>query len=212
MFSSCFAAAAKGFALGAGFIVAIGSQNAFVLQQGLLRRYVSAVVAVCILGDVLLIALGVLGVGTLLAQVTWLVPVAAAAGALFLLAYGMRTIRRALRPTHDALVASNKAMTSQRKTILLALAFTFLNPHVYLDTVILLGTLASTYHGTARLAFAMGAMAASIFWFMALGYGARLLQPVFAKPIAWRIVDFIIGISLFAIAASLASKALVIWL
>jgi L-lysine exporter family protein LysE/ArgO len=207
MLSPFFAASAKGFALGAGFIIAIGSQNAFVLQQGLLRRYITPVIAVCIGGDILLIALGAFGVGTVLTHLSWLTPLASLAGAIFLTLYGVRMVRRASKSAHAALLINGQITSSRRKTVMLALAFTFLNPHVYLDTVILLGTLASTYHGMDRMAFACGAMLASTIWFAALGYGARLLQPLFAKPLAWRILDLVIGISMIVIASTLWFRA-----
>ncbi len=192
-----------GFMLGASFIVAIGSQNAFVLQQGLRRQYVGAVVALCIAGDVTLILCGAFGVGALIQQWPFLTCLMSVGGAIFLTLYGLRAAKRAARPYHAALIPQATQTRSCRSVLLTAAAFTFLNPHVYLDTVILLGTLASTYHDMARVIFVSGAMTASTVWFLALGYGARWLGPLFAKPIAWRILDGLIAVSMLLIAGQL---------
>jgi L-lysine exporter family protein LysE/ArgO len=187
-------------------IVAIGAQNAFVLRQGLRTEHVSAVVAVCALSDVVLIAAGVSGAGALLTRLPWLLPVVCVAGAAFLLAYGLLAARRALRPA--ALQAgSGGAAPGLAASVATCLALTWLNPHVYLDTVVLLGSLASTY-GEQRWSFATGAAAGSIAWFSALGFGARLLRPVFARPAAWRVLDAGIAVVMTALAASLAGRGL----
>ena len=197
-------AAASGLALGLGLIVAIGAQNAFVLRQGLRLEHVTAVVAVCAASDLALIAAGVLGAGAALSRVPWLIPAVCFAGAAFLLAYGLLAARRALRP--GALVPDAAgARTGLAVTVATCLALTWLNPHVYLDTVVLLGSMSSTY-GDHRWEFAAGAGVASLLWFTGLGYGARLLRPVFARPAAWRVLDAVIAAVMGALGVSLAVR------
>ena len=225
-----------GFGFGLSLIVAIGAQNAFVLRQGLLRRHVLAVVAVCALSDIVLIALGISGVGLALQQAPVLMTIARIGGAVFLVVYGILAARRALRPaaalelddtgatgsgsgsghatgSRDATGTGAATTTRTHRTrtrtagtllatVLTCLALTWLNPHVYLDTVVLLGSVANT-HGDARWLFGLGAGVASLVWFSALGYGARFLRPLFARPAAWRILDGVIALVMFAIAASL---------
>jgi L-lysine exporter family protein LysE/ArgO len=199
-------AAASGLALGLSLIVAIGAQNAFVLRQGLRVEHVAAVVAVCAVSDIVLIAAGVSGAGALLTRLPWLVPVVCFAGAAFLLGYGLLAARRALRP--GALQAGPEGIAAGlAATVGAALALTWLNPHVYLDTVVLLGSLASTF-GDRRWAFGAGAALGSVMWFVALGFGARLLRPVFARPAAWRVLDAVIAGVMTALAASLAVRGL----
>src|ERR687885_2723134 len=199
-------AAASGLALGLGLIVAIGAQNAFVLRQGLRLEHVAAVVAVCAASDLVLIAAGVLGAGAVLTRMPWLVPVVALVGAAFLLGYAVLAGRRALRP--GALrTDSAGARAGLAATVGTCLALTWLNPHVYLDTVVLLGSTASTY-GAQRWAFGVGAGLGSILWFAGLGFGARLLRPVFARPAAWRVLDGTIAVVMAALAASLAVRGL----
>src|SRR3954463_1160793 len=185
-------AAVSGLALGLGLIVAIGAQNAFVLRQGLRLEDVPAVVAVCTVSDLGLIAAGTLGAGAALSRVPWLIPVVCLAGAAFLLAYGLLAAKRALRP--GSLVSdAGGARTGLAVTVGTCLALTWLNPHVYLDTVVLLGSMSSTY-GDHRWEFAAGAGLGSLAWFTGLGYGARLLRPVFARPAAWRVLDGAIAV------------------
>jgi L-lysine exporter family protein LysE/ArgO len=197
-------AAASGLALGLGLIVAIGAQNAFVLRQGLRLEHVTAVVAVCALSDLVLILAGVWGAGAAVSRVPWLVPVMSFAGAAFLLGYGLLAARRALRPvaleTDAAGVGAGLAVT-----VGTCLALTWLNPHVYLDTVVLLGSMASTF-GEQRWQFAAGAGLGSTIWFTGLGFGARLLRPVFARPAAWRVLDGGIAVVMAALAISLAVR------
>ncbi|MGY1618605.1 LysE/ArgO family amino acid transporter [Geodermatophilus sp. SYSU D00691] len=194
----------SGLALGLGLIVAIGAQNAFVLQQGLRLEHVTAVVAVCAVSDLALIGAGVLGAGAALTRVPWLVPVVCFAGAAFLIGYGVLALRRALRP--GALLPSAAgARTGLAVTVGTCLALTWLNPHVYLDTVVLLGTTSATY-GDHRWEFAAGAGVASLAWFAGLGYGARLLRPVFARPVAWRVLDGAIAVVMTALGVSLAVR------
>ena len=190
-----------GLGLGLSLIVAIGAQTAFVLRQGLRREHVLVVVAICAMSDAVLIAAGVAGLGALLERAEWLLVVVRIAGAAFLTWYGVRAAMRAFRPaTLDATVEGEP--TSLRTAVLTVLALTWLNPHVYLDTVVLLGSIGAT-HGDTRWWFAAGAMLGSVLWFSALGFGSRLLRPLFARPVSWRILDGLIAVVMIAIAVSL---------
>lgn len=210
-----------GLGLGFSLIVAIGAQNLFVLRQGVRREHLVAVVAVCAVSDAVLILLGVSGVGLVLQAVPWLIVVVRWAGAAFLVGYGLLAARRALRPSGETLrvdaaptasaspaetgrttVKARPARTTLAATVLTCLALTWLNPHVYLDTVFLLGSVATT-HGDGRWAFALGACLASLAWFSLLGFGARYLGRWLDTPRAWRILDAIIAVVMFAIAISL---------
>ncbi|GIL38773.1 LysE/ArgO family amino acid transporter [Roseiterribacter gracilis] len=199
-------AALQGFLLGASLIIAIGAQNAFVLRQGLLRQHVFPVATICFLADAALILAGVGGMGTLVQAAPVTLRIVTIGGALFLAAYGLFAARRALHPSR--LEAASAAAPDLRKAIVTCLALTFLNPHVYLDTVVLLGGLATRFDGAARTAYAIGAMSASGIWFYGLGYGARLLAPLFQRPIAWRVLDFIIAIVMWMIAFTLIRDVL----
>lgn len=194
-------AVVSGLGLGLALIVAIGAQNAFVLRQGLRGEHVVAVVAVCAVSDLLLIGAGVAGTGALLDQMPEAVSVIRWAGAVFLLAYGVLALRRALRPA-GALVADEAQRAPLLPTVLTASALTWLNPHVYLDTVVLLGSVAAT-QGDLRWHFGAGAAAGSLLWFSALGAGARLLRPVFARPHAWRVLDAVIALVMVVLALGL---------
>ena len=186
-----------GFTSTAMLIMAIGAQNAFVLRQGLRREHVMPVVLVCALSDAVLLQVGVWGMGgVLLARPEW-AQFMRWAGALFLLMYAAQTAARALRPG-QLLVATSGPGTSLRTTLATVVALTWLNPHVYLDTVVLLGSISSQYEG-AKTAFALGAMSASFVFFFTLGYGARLLRPFFANPKAWRVLDGCVGVAMAAI-------------
>ncbi|MBN6111507.1 LysE/ArgO family amino acid transporter [Xanthomonas bonasiae] len=194
-----------GFIAGAGLIVAIGAQNAFVLRQGLQRQQVGLVVAVCAAGDIALIVLGVAGIGALVQQ--WPALLLRYAGAAFLGVYGLMAAQRAWRGA-GALKARGETPASRRRVLLACLGFTFLNPHVYLDTMVLLGSLSTRYPGALRWAFACGACVASVAWFCSLGYGARLLQPVFRKPGAWRMLDACIAVFMLALCLLLLLRPL----
>ena len=194
----------NGFFLGASLIIAIGAQNAFILRQGLLRQHVFILCLICAAADAVLIALGVAGLGTLIQSSPQLIKAVTIGGAAFLFAYSFIAFRRALHP--EAMDMRGRGQGSLKLAVSTCLAFTFLNPHVYLDTVVLLGSLSARYAGQGRLAYALGAMMASFVWFFALGYGARLLEPVFAKPAAWRFLDVVIGLVMAAIALSLLSR------
>ncbi|HEX2528932.1 MAG TPA: LysE/ArgO family amino acid transporter [Geminicoccus sp.] len=197
--------ALQGLALGFGLIVAIGAQNAFVLRCGLVRRFVLPVVLLCAFSDAILIAAGCIGLGTLISGSPGLLRAVAAGGALFLAWYGIAALRRALHP--GALRADAGIPQTLGGALATAAAFTWLNPHVYLDTVVLLGSISARFAGTQRLAFGTGAAVASFIWFIGLGYGARLLSPLFARPAAWRVLDLIIAVVMFMIALPLARSA-----
>ncbi|TDH35900.1 amino acid transporter [Pseudohoeflea suaedae] len=196
--------ALSGFLLGASLIIAIGAQNAFILRQGLLRRHVLILCFICALSDAFLIALGVAGLGALIAGSKLLLAVVTLGGAVFLACYAVLAFRRALHP--EAMKAANEDGLSLKAAIATCLAFTFLNPHVYLDTVLLLGSLSARFEGEARLAYAIGAMTASFVWFFGLGYGARLLAPLFARPSAWRVLDLVIALVMAGLSASLVHR------
>jgi L-lysine exporter family protein LysE/ArgO len=193
--------AISGFAFSLSLIVAVGAQNAFLLRQGLRREHVGIVVAICAGSDIALIAAGVSGMGALIRGVPHLLTVVEIIGIVFLLGYGALALRRALRPS--TLRPADEAGSSRRAVVVTTLALTYLNPGVYLDTVILLGTVANT-HRHEEWAFAAGAAIGSVVWFVALGYGARLLSPVFAKPLAWRILDASVAVIMVTIAVRLA--------
>ncbi|MBV2358224.1 LysE/ArgO family amino acid transporter [Thalassococcus sp. CAU 1522] len=192
-------AAFAGFALGFSLILAIGAQNAFVLRQGLRRQHVLPVVLVCAVSDAALIAAGVAGFGALAKALPGLEFFMRLAGAAFLVWYGARTFLSAWRGGQS--LEAGQGTTSLRTAVLTCLALTWLNPHVYLDTVVLLGAVSAQYDD--RLAFALGAMTASFFFFFSLGYGARALAPFFARPRAWQVLDILIGLTMWAIAAKL---------
>jgi len=205
---SWIGAAGAGFALAAGLIVAIGAQNAFVLRQGLAREHVGAVVLFCALADALLMALGVLGAGQALAAAPRLAALLAGGGALFLLAYGLRALARALRPGQLVAASTHGSAPTRAAVLAQAAAFTLLNPHVYLDTVALVGAVGAQQPPGLRAAFLAGACSASAAWFALLGYGARRLAPWFARPAAWRQLDAAVGLTMLWLAAWLARPLL----
>ncbi|MCR3751175.1 L-lysine exporter family protein LysE/ArgO [Lentzea californiensis] len=182
-----------GFGTMMTLIVAIGAQNAFVLRQGLRRQAVVRVVAVCALSDAILVAVGVAGFGVIVKKFPQAITVAAVLGGIFLLGYGFLAARRAFRPS-----ALNAGTETSSRPVLTALALTWLNPHVYLDTLVLLGSIAA-----GRWLFGIGAVTASITWFVALGFGARLLSPLFAKPRAWRVLDGLIAAVMITLGVAL---------
>ncbi|WP_431854175.1 LysE/ArgO family amino acid transporter [Azospirillum sp.] len=194
-----------GLLLGLSLIVAIGAQNAFVLRQGLRGEHILAVCLTCAVSDAVLIVAGVGGFAQANAWVPWLETATRYAGAAFLLAYGLRSFRAAVR-ADGALTPAAAVPPGLGATLATCLALTWLNPHVYLDTVVLVGSV-STQFAAGKHAFALGAMTASFLFFFALGYGARLLRPVFARPGAWRVLDAGIGTVMCAIAATLVVRA-----
>jgi L-lysine exporter family protein LysE/ArgO len=191
----------KGFATSAALIIAIGAQNAFVLRQGIKREHVLAVVLVCAVSDALLITLGVAGLGRLVQNEPALLALARYGGAAFLIAYGALAARRAWGSA--TLAAAAGAPMSLRVAITTCLAFTYLNPHCWLDTVVLLGSISAQQPEGGRTAFGVGATAASFVWFFALGFGARRLRGLFERPLAWKLLDAGIALVMWAIAASL---------
>lgn len=194
-------AALSGFGLSLSLILAIGAQNAFVLRQGILRQHVGPVVAVCAISDAILIVAGVAGFGALVEAVPEVEQFARWGGAVFLVAYGLLSFKRAVM-SDEALQSARGTGGSLWATVGTALTLTWANPHVYLDTVVLLGAVAATFEGQ-RWAFATGAVAASGVFFASLGYGARLLAPLFARPASWRVLDFGVGVLMCAIAYAL---------
>ena len=205
-----------GLGLGFSLIIAIGAQNLFVLRQGLRREHVLLAAGICALSDAVLIVLGVSGIGLVLQAVPWLFDVVRWAGAVFLVGYGLLAARRAWVPAGDGLRVDGDAEPDPRSSggasvatatrtssvVLTCLALTWLNPHVYLDTVFLLGSIANT-HGEARWAFAAGAVTASVLWFFGLALGARLLSGVLGTPRAWRVFDALIAVVMIALGVGL---------
>lgn len=204
MSAPVLSAAIAGFSLGASLIIAIGAQNAFILRQGLLRQHVFVLCLICSLADALLIAAGVGGLGTLVSRSPALIAAVTLGGALFLAFYAVRALLNAFNP--GSLKAAQTGQDRLLSAIAACLAFTFLNPHVYLDTVLLIGGLSARYEPGARTAFAGGAILASFVWFFALGYGARLLAPLFARPSSWRVLDLAIALVMASLAASLLGR------
>jgi L-lysine exporter family protein LysE/ArgO len=196
------AAALTGLLTGLSLIVAIGAQNAYVLRQGLARDRVGVVVAICAVSDVVLIVAGVAGVGALVERAGWALDAVRWLGVAFLTTYGVLSLWRARSP--QSLRAAGGPAGTLVGVAGRALALTWLNPHVYLDTVLLLGSLAAGHGTGGRWWFAAGAGLASVVWFVGLGYGARLLSPLLARPRAWQVLDVLIGLTMLSIAASLA--------
>ena len=193
---------AAGLVTGLSLIVAIGAQNAYVLRQGLRREYVGVVVAVCAFSDLVLIVAGVAGIGTLVERAPSVLHAVRWFGVAFLTFYGLTSLWRASRA--DALHARAGRTTSRRGVVARAMALTWLNPHVYLDTVLLLGTIASTHGSTGRWWFGAGACLASFGWFAGLGYGARRAHRLLSSPRAWQVLEVLIGLTMLAIAVMLA--------
>ncbi|WP_230661269.1 LysE/ArgO family amino acid transporter [Psychrobacter sp. I-STPA10] len=186
-----------GWALSISLILAIGSQNAFVLKQGLKREHVFAICLFCALSDAILISAGVAGFGAITARYPNLVMWAKIAGALFLLVYGLMSLYASVTKSH-ALNSSGEGVSSLKKSLLLCIGFTWLNPHVYLDTLVLVGMVSTGAQN--KVLFTLGAICASVMFFFALGYGARLLSPLFAKPKAWNVLDALVGILMLYLA------------
>ena len=198
---------AGGFALMASLIVAVGAQNTFVLRQGLRGEHVGAVVLFCIAADVTLMAAGVAGLGAAVGRVPGLSAALTAGGAAFLGWYAVAALRRSLRP--GTLVAESAGgAVPLRATLGRAAGFTLLNPHVYLDTVLLLGSVSAALAAGERPGFLLGASLASASWFVALGYGARLLAPLFRRPVAWRLLDGAVALTMAILALALARQVL----
>jgi L-lysine exporter family protein LysE/ArgO len=193
--------AIQGFLTGLSLIVAIGAQNAFVLRQGIRREFVLTVVTVCALADAVLVTAGIVGLGAAITAHPAALTVARFGGAAFLAAFGVLALRRARRP--ERLVPADDAPATHLGVLVACLGFTFLNPHVYLDTVVLLGAMANQHADVGRWLFALGAAGASLAWFTALGFGAGRLGPVFARPQAWRWLDAGIAVVMVGLAVVL---------
>jgi L-lysine exporter family protein LysE/ArgO len=191
-----------GFLTGLSLIVAIGAQNAYVLRQGIRREHVGAVALLCSAADAALIVAGVTGIGTIVERAPVVLDVVRWAGAAFLLGYAVLALRRAVHPG-ELHAATGGARVGVRTVLTTAAALTFLNPHVYLDTVLLLGSIANQHGDDGRWYFAAGAVLGSFVWFFGLAYGARRLAPLFARPAAWRVLDGVIAVVMAAIALSL---------
>ncbi|MBD0842888.1 LysE/ArgO family amino acid transporter [Streptomyces sp. TRM68416] len=201
--STALSAAAAGFGTGLSLIVAIGAQNAFVLRQGIRRDAVLAVVGICALSDAALITLGVAGVGAVVVAWPGALTAVGWIGGAFLICYGLVAARRVVRPA-GVLSADGEAVGSPRRAVLTCLAMTWLNPHVYLDTVFLLGSIAAD-RGELRWTFGLGAVLASLCWFAALGFGARLLSRVLNRPTAWRVLDGLVAATMLVLGVSLVA-------
>lgn len=193
-----------GFAISAALIMAIGAQNLFVLRQGLKREHVGPIVLFCGCADALLIAAGVGGVGALLGAVPKLTMALTIGGAAFLACYGIKAFQRMMAP--EALSVTAPVRITLGSALGATAAFTFLNPHVYLDTVLLMGAAGSAQQPELRPVFVVGGATASISWFAALGYGARILTPIFSRPVAWKVLDAIVGVVMLVLAASLVGR------
>lgn len=207
MDSAFLSAALKGFMLSAGLIMAIGAQNMFVLRQGLKREHVWPIVMFCAAADAMLIVAGVNGLGALLSAVPGLSMALSLGGAAFLIWYGYGALRRSMAPS--SLIVDHQVGISLTTALASTAAFTFLNPHVYIDTVMLMGTIGSSIPADERPWFVMGAASASFVWFASLGFGARFLAPLFAQPITWRMLDLLIALMMAALAVSLLQSAFV---
>lgn len=205
--TSIFPTFATGFAMSAALIMAIGSQNLFVLRQGLKREHVGPIVLFCGCADALLIAAGIGGVGAILAALPQLTLILTVGGALFLSWYGFKAFQRMVSP--EMMSVSAQGGISLGRAMAASAGFTFLNPHVYLDTVLLMGAAGSAHAPALRPVFVAGAATASIAWFAGLGYGARILTPLFSRSSSWRILDVIVGVIMFALAASLVARVVV---
>ena len=192
----------NGFLLTASLIVALGAQNAFVLAQSLRREHHLASALLCIVCDFLLISAGVLGLAQLISKSPELLAIARFGGAAFLFWYGFNALKRAAKP--NALIAASQASQSLSKVLLLTLSVTLLNPHVYIDTVLLIGSVGAQQG--VPYAFILGATSVSTLWFMSLALGASHLAPRLAKPMTWRVIDCAIGLLMFALASSLLLK------
>jgi L-lysine exporter family protein LysE/ArgO len=190
-----------GFLTGLSLIVAIGAQNAFVLRQGLLRKHVLVMVLICAISDATLIALGVLGLGALISALPWLLEVIRWVGVAFLVWYGSTSLKRFMK--NESLKAAESGSGNLKQTVLTTLALTFLNPHVYLDTVIFIGGIANQF-GDQKWFFAIGAVTASFIWFFSLGFGASKASVLVSKPAFWKILDVFIAAVMYSLAITLA--------
>jgi L-lysine exporter family protein LysE/ArgO len=204
MFGSAFT---TGFALSATLIIAIGAQNAFVLRQGIRKEHVAPIVAFCAIADLVLIGVGVAGLAGILGDSPTLVALLTIAGSGFLVWYGVRALRRALLPQSLRAATGNEPL-SLANAMAQAAGFTLLNPHVYLDTVLLMGSIGTRQPPDMRIWFVGGAACASGVWFTTLGFGARLLAPTFARPRAWQVLDTLVGLTMLFLAVVLIRQGI----
>ena len=191
----------KGLGTGAGLIIAIGAQNAFVLSQSVRKNHVLTIALICSLCDVLLICIGISGIGALVAKNVKLTTIATTGGAIFLFWYGFRSFLSAWKG--GSIETDDNSLNSLKAVVIATLAVTFLNPHIYLDTIVLMGSISSKFPGTGRYVFGAGAITASFLWFFSLSFGGRALAPYFKEPVAWKVLDTLIGIIMWLIAISL---------
>lgn len=192
----------KGFIVTISLIVAIGAQNAYILKLGLLKQYVLLAVSLCILSDFILISLGVFGLGYFIQGNQLLINIIAIIGIIFLCVYAILSFKSALK--NESLQIDGNVKTNPIKQVItLILVFTFLNPHTYLDTILLIGGIGANIENSLKIYFLLGAVSASAIWFFSLGFGARFLIPLFKKPITWKLLDISIGFLMLFIAYSL---------
>ena len=197
-----------GFIVCFGLIVSIGAQNAFLLKQGILKQHVFWIALICFVCDVLLMGIGVLGLGSLIAQSPLFSFILAIIGALFLFTYGSRSFIAAYQGSSQLLMQGDKSKSSLKKAVLVTLAITLLNPHVYIDTVVIVGGIGGTLSFDQKIQFLTGALICSFLWFFGVGYGAGLLSPYFEKRRTWQILDSITGLIMYGIAFSLIIYAI----
>ena len=191
----------RGALISASLIIAIGAQNLFVLKQGLLRNHIFYVSGICFICDFVLMSIGILGVGTFISNNPFITNILAILGALFLIWYGFKAFKSAIKGTSSMQVQSQDSNNnSLGKVILATLAITLLNPHVYLDTVVIVGGIAGTLNSEQKMAFLIGAVCVSFIWFFSIGYGARLLTPLFKQKRMWMVLDCLVGLVMFYIA------------
>lgn len=191
----------RGALISASLIIAIGAQNLFVLKQGLLRNHIFYVSGICFICDFVLMSIGILGVGTFISNNPFITNILAILGALFLIWYGFKAFKSAIKGTSSMQVKSQDSNNNSLvKVILATLAITLLNPHVYLDTVVIVGGIASTLNSEQKMAFLIGAVCVSFIWFFSIGYGARLLTPLFKQKRMWVVLDCLVGLVMFYIA------------
>ncbi len=193
----------EGFGVCAGLIVAIGAQNAFVLKQGIKKQHLFLTAITCFICDGILITLGVTGLGLLISEIPFLVKFFRWGGAIFLIAYGLRSFANAFKPQSLVAEIEKSGTTSQTSTLLALLGFTFLNPHTYIDTFLLLGSVGVEYPPNERIFFIIGTLVASFIWFFGLTYGASALSPLFKKPRTWQILEIVMGCIMIGIALTL---------
>lgn len=199
-----------GFVVCFGLIVSIGAQNAFLLKQGILKQHVFWIALICFVCDVLLMGVGVLGLGSLIAQSPISSLILALIGAIFLFTYGSRSFIAAYHGSSQLLMQQDKTKSSLKKAVLVTLAITLLNPHVYIDTVVIVGGIGGTLNFEQKVQFLIGALICSFLWFFGVGYGAGLLSPYFEKRRTWQILDSITGLIMYGIALSLLTYAWVV--